>query len=203
MLLEKSPIYWSIGLYKTALKMTLGSQFDRIFSDVAALIPDHSSVLDLCCGTALLKRNHLDKRIDISYAGIDINENFVRPLRRDGLHVVEADVRTTVFPRADYVVMCSSFHLMNNAADLIFRKMTDAARKAVIISEPVINFACHPNRLLSRLAQWLGNTGEGDCSFRYDVRSFSAFCERNNVSSFLYKSGESIAVAVFDKEPVT
>jgi SAM-dependent methyltransferase len=197
----KSPIYWSIEFYETALNIALGPRFDKIFSDVAALIPNHSSVLDLCCGTALLKRVHLDKKTGVTYAGIDINHRFVSSLRRRGLDVSKADVRTAPFPKVDYVVMCSSLHLMNGSVQPVFTKMMEAARKAVIISEPVVNFARHSNRFLSRLAQWLGNTGAGDCSFRYDIDSFHAFCRRNNAASFYYQNDEPIAVAVFQKGP--
>lgn len=192
----KSPLYWTISFYEAALTLSLGKRYDKIFSDVALHIPSGSSVLDLCCGTARLYRRYLKNKA-VLYKGIEFNSGFASKLRQMGLAVTEGDVRLTNFPEADYIVMCSSFHLLYDDREMIFEKMINAARKAVIISEPVINFAQHPNRGLAYLARWFSNPGIGNFSFRYDLKQFREFCFLKNASNFFHQVGEPIALAVF------
>jgi SAM-dependent methyltransferase len=193
-----SPVYWSMSFYEAALTLALGRHYDQIFSNVAALIPPGASVLDLCCGTARLYRRHL-KRKNVLYRGLEFNKHFVSKLRHEGINVEQGDIRTACFPRMDYVVMCSSFHLVNEAREAVFQKMMAAATKAVIISEPVVNLAQHPNPWLARLARWLSNPGIGDFSFRYNLTQFKKFCSLKDMSYFLHQPGEPIAIAIFNK----
>jgi hypothetical protein len=77
---------------------------------VANLIPERSSVVDLCCGPATLYQRYLRQK-DIDYTGLDINTRFIQRLCSWGVTGIRWDVtERKPFPQADYLIMQSSLY---------------------------------------------------------------------------------------------
>jgi SAM-dependent methyltransferase len=142
---------------------------------MAALIPDGASVVDLCCGPATLYFDHLRFK-SIIYTGLDINEGFVENVcSRGGNAMVWDLVGNRELPRADYVIMQSSlYHFLPDARSIVDR-MLKAAKKNVLIAEPVRNVADSENRLVAWIARKLTNPGTGDQPCRFNAKLFDAF----------------------------
>jgi len=139
------------------------------------MIPTGSSVLDLCCGPAFLYDRYLREK-SVRYTGLDINANFIARITRRGISGQVRDLRTDEpLPSADYVVMQASlYHFLPDASDVVNRMLT-AARKRVIIAEPIRNMATSDSRLLSLLSRLFTNPGVGEHSLRFTESSLAAF----------------------------
>ena len=160
------------------------------------MIPAGSSVTDICCGTARLYRSFLREK-DCAYLGLDANGHFIMSTKRMGIPSKLHDASADPIEPADYVVMCNSFyHFYDEKEDLLDR-MRAAARKAVILSEPVRNMSSHGFGPLARLSNWLTNPGIGDYTRRFDPESFRRFAEKGGAAEFHYEDGDRNAIAVF------
>lgn len=193
----KSPVYWTPAGYDRAMQLLLRSDHSRAYRAVAALIPPDASVVDVCCGTGQLARAFTD--LDPArYLGLDFNGHFVRSLQMSGLRAQHVNVVTDAIPAADYVVMCMSFyHFIASQVD-VFAKLRAAARRAVIICEPVQNLSRHRLRWLAKSSNLLTNPGVGDFGSRFNLASFHAFADQNGATEFIHHDGGKVATAVFE-----
>jgi ubiquinone/menaquinone biosynthesis C-methylase UbiE len=195
---DRSPIYWTAMGYDLIMKILDGRNYTRTYQDLADLIPEGASVVDICSGTCKLYRSFLkDKGVD--YLGLDHNGHFVMAARRRGVNTRIVDLFSEEIPPADYVVMCSSFYHFREQEKQIIEKLLKAARKAVLITEPVRNLSNHPFRPFARLANLLTKPGKGSFSYRYDADSFRKFAEEHNATEFVHEPGRKNAIAVFEK----
>src|SRR5436853_7327379 len=110
--LDFGPVYWNRALYRLAMGLLRPGGRDAVWRHIAARLSG-GTVLDLCCGPAELRR-----WISGPYRGIDINPAFA------GGDVMRADVMTSDWPAADYVVMSDSlYHFLPDVGPLL-RRMT-------------------------------------------------------------------------------
>jgi ubiquinone/menaquinone biosynthesis C-methylase UbiE len=179
------------------MRALYGDKLSDTYAGVAAHVPDGASVVDLCCGTAELYRGFLKAR-GCDYLGLDFNSQFVFGNRKHGIKSRFFDVSKAEIPEADYVTMVSSLYHFRANADELLARMLRAARKGVIISEPVQNWSSKPS-LLGKAASWLSNPGVGDYASRYDLDGFRAVVQASGASQVLHAEGERNAVAVFRK----
>jgi SAM-dependent methyltransferase len=187
-------VYWTGHGYNLTMRVLYGGDYARVEAAVAARIADGASVVDVCCGTARLHREFLRAR-GCSYLGLDFNGDFVMHARRRGTDARWFDLERDPLPSADYVVICSSLYHFTNRADEIVTKLRRAARRAVIISEPVKNLSQLP--ALGRLAAALTDPGTGDGDGhrrRFDLATFSALVERHG-GTVVHGAGERNALA--------
>jgi hypothetical protein len=162
-----SLIYRSDALYELAMAALYGRHYPARYRAIADLIPAGASVLDLCCGPALLYHRRLrEKRVD--YTGLDVNPRFIRRLVARGAAGRVWDVAgETPLPRADYVVMQASlYHFLPQPRPVVDR-MLAAARRQVIIAEPVRNLASSRWRALAALGRRLSDPGDGTSARRF------------------------------------
>src|SRR5262249_34239956 len=152
--------------------------------------------VDVCCGTARLARDGLRGR-RVEYLGLDFNGHFVMGIRKRGVHAKFFELLRDPIPSADYVVMCSSFYHAWGHEEAVLAKLVAAARKAVIISEPVENLSANGTALGRRLGRWLSNPGVGKHDRRFDSESFSAFAQRYGAEQVIREPGRRNAIAVF------
>lgn len=162
-----SLIYRSPALYKLVMLGLYGRHYPARYRALADLIPPRSSVLDLCCGPAVLYERYL-RRKSVEYTGLDINETFVRGLKRRGVRAELWDLRQDApLPRADSVVMQASlYHFLPDPLPVLGR-MLAAARKQVIVAEPVRNISSSKLPLLGPLARRLTDPGVGSQPYRF------------------------------------
>ena len=169
-----SLIYRSASIYELAMRLLYGRHYASRYQAISDLIKPGSSVLDLCCGPALLYR-HLKSK-DVEYLGLDINARFVDQLNRRGGNGQVWDLRSEQpLPRSDYVIMQASlYHFLPDASPVVNR-MLRAARNQVIIAEPVRNLATSDSRLLSWFGQVFTNAGTGEQHHRFNESSLAEF----------------------------
>lgn len=170
-----SLVYKSAGLYELAMVLLYGRHYPSRYSAIAELIPNGSSVLDLCCGPAILYHRYLRAK-SVQYTGLDFNARFIDRLIRRGGCGQRWDVRSDEpLPAADYVIMQASLlHFLPDASPVVNR-MLQAARKQVIIAEPIRNLATSGSRLLSWVARLSTNPGTGEQPLRFNEASLANF----------------------------
>ena len=149
---SRNLLYKSATVYKLIMRLLYGRHYGTRCARIAELIPANSTVLDLCCGPAVLYHQHLRHK-SVRYTGIDISSQFVDSLTKQGIPAILCDLRSnTALPHADYVVMQASlYHFLPNASHILDR-MLHAARKQVIVAEPIRNLATSQIPILSTIA---------------------------------------------------
>ena len=168
-------IYKSTEIYELAMLLLYGRHYPSRYRAIAELIPPGSSVLDLCCGPALLYQRYLRKK-SIQYTGLDLNRRFIDRLNRQGGCGKVWDLRSDQpLPPADYVIMQASlYHFLSDASAIVDR-MLQTARRQVIIAEPIRNLATSKSRLLSLLGRISTNPGSGEQHLRFDESTLAEF----------------------------
>lgn len=154
-------IYRSPALYELAMLGLYGRHYSARYRALADLIAPGSSVLDLCCGPAVLYERYLRHK-SVEYTGLDINETFIRRLKRRVVRAELWDLRENIpLPAADCVVMQASlYHFLPDPLPVLGR-MLEAARKQVIVAEPIRNLASSRLPLVGPLARLLTDPGVG------------------------------------------
>lgn len=194
-------IYKSRVLYELAMLGLYGRHYPARYRALADLFPARSSVLDLCCGPAVLYERYL-RRKSIDYTGLDINETFVIRLKRRGVRAELWDLREDVpLPEADYVVMQASlYHFLPDPLPVLGRMM-EAARKQVIVAEPIRNLSCSGLPLLAPIARALTDPGVGGQQYRFTEAALDELmkCLRTKPPQSHLISGGREKVYVIDK----
>jgi len=170
-----SIIYRSASAYELAMLLLYGRHYASRYRAIAELIPPGSSALDLCCGPAHLYHHYLQSK-RVQYTGLDVNANFIARLNRRGGCGKVWDLRSEeALPSADYVIMQASlYHFLPDPSPVVDR-MLQAARKRVIIAEPIRNLATSDSRLFSLLGRLFTNPGVGEHSLRFTEASLAHF----------------------------
>ena len=170
-----SLIYKSTSIYELAMLLLYGRHYASRYRAIADLISPGSSVLDLCCGPALLYQRYLRKK-SVQYTGLDLNAKFIDRLNRQGGCGKVWDLRSEEpLPAADYVIMQASLYHFLPDPSAIVNRMLKAARKRCIIAEPIRNLATSKSRLLSLLGRLSTNPGSGEQHLRFDEASLADF----------------------------
>lgn len=168
-------IYKSASLYEIAMVLLYGRHYSSRYRAIDELIPTGATVLDLCCGPALLYQRYLRAK-SVQYTGLDINEKFIERLNERGGCGKVWDLRSDQrLPTADYVIMQASlYHFLPDATPVVNR-MLNAARRQVIIAEPVRNLTGSDRRWLAALGRLFTNPGTGEAAERFDEASLARF----------------------------
>ncbi|HYV03901.1 MAG TPA: methionine biosynthesis protein MetW [Blastocatellia bacterium] len=176
--MSTSLIYRSSSLYELAMLALYGRHYGSRYRAIAELIPDGSTVLDLCCGPAFLYHRYLRPK-SVQYTGLDVNEKFIEQLASRGASARKWDLRSNDdLPKADFVVMQASlYHFLPDPSPVVDR-MLRAARKQTIIAEPVRNVSSNNSRFLSFVGKVLTDPGTGNHTQRFTEASLDQFFRR-------------------------
>ncbi|MFZ2526940.1 MAG: class I SAM-dependent methyltransferase [Rhodococcus sp. (in: high G+C Gram-positive bacteria)] len=169
-----SLVYRNPAIYGAVMRVLYGRHYAARFDAVAAEIPAGSEVLDVCCGPATLYTRYLRAR-DVRYLGLDVNERFVADVVDAGGCGQVWDLHSeTPLPAADVVVMQASlYHFLPDAGPVVDR-MLAAARRTVIIAEPIRNLTTSNNRVLAALGKRYTDAGDGAQTRRFTESSLDA-----------------------------
>ena len=174
------------------MRVLYGRHYGSRFQAIAQLIPDGASVLDLCCGPARLYLRYLKPK-SVRYVGLDINEKFIARLNHEGGTGELWDVHSArPLPEADYVVMQASLYYFLPDPSAVVDRMLQAARKNVIVAEPIRNLSDSRIPLLALFARAQTDAGGGSPAGRFTETSLDAFFEeyaRQVSRSFLIPGG--------------
>jgi len=170
-----SLIYRSSSLYELAMLLLYGRHYTSRYQAIADLIPSGSTVVDLCCGPALLYHRYLQKK-SVRYTGLDVNARFIAKLTRNGGEGQVWDLRTDQpLPKADHVIMQASlYHFLPEPGPIVDR-MLEAAQKQIVIAEPIRNLTNSDSRVLSFLGRAFTSPGVGQHSERFTEETLDSF----------------------------
>jgi SAM-dependent methyltransferase len=174
-----SLVYRNQTLYELLMLLLYRQHYASRYRVIAQLIPAGATVLDVCCGPAVLYTRYLkDKRV--SYTGFDINDKFVAAGRAKGIAMIHGDVAAvSEFPKADLVVMQAGlYHFLPDRVSSVVGKMLKAAKQTVIVAEPVRNLSSSQLGWLARLAQRETDAGSGPSTRRFDAASLATALAR-------------------------
>ncbi|WP_069166127.1 class I SAM-dependent methyltransferase [Nocardia altamirensis] len=173
--MRTSLIYRNATVYELLMRALYGRYYSARYRAVEELVPEGASVVDLCCGPATLYTRYLRHK-SVDYTGLDRNDGFVAKIGKAGgrgeVWNLHADIP---LPEADYLVMQASlYHFLPEPGPVIDR-MLAAARKQVIIAEPVRNVASSQNRVLAALGQRFTAAGDGVQAHRFTEETLDEF----------------------------
>ncbi|HEY3458510.1 MAG TPA: methionine biosynthesis protein MetW [Bryobacteraceae bacterium] len=176
--MSATALYKSAFLYELLMILLYGRHYAGRYKAIADLIPAHSSVLDLCCGPAVLYHRYLIQK-SVRYTGLDLSGAFIEHLKRRGANGQVWDLqRETALPEADYVVMQASlYQFLPNPQPLVDR-MLRAARKQVIFAEPIRNITSSKLAPLAFLGRHFTDPGDGQSAHRFTEDTLDRFFSR-------------------------
>jgi trans-aconitate methyltransferase len=164
-----SPIYKSVWLYQSTMKLLYGAEYSRKYQVVVDEIEPGSRVVDLCCGDCHIAPSLLDR--NCTYLGLDASPWFVRAAQKRGLDVRLWNGKTEPIPAGDVVCLQSCLYQFI-PEDLAFvRRMLASARRKIIITEPIQNVATGGSPWKRKLAEWLTRANGETFRERHSVES--------------------------------
>lgn len=125
-----------------------GRYFDARYRAVADMIPAGATLVDVCAGSGDLYLKYLQVK-NVQYLGLDASPQLVQWAQTHGVPVQYANIWEDAIPVGDYVVMQASLYQFIPQAEMILYKLLRAARRKVIITEPIRNLATSRNPLFS------------------------------------------------------
>jgi SAM-dependent methyltransferase len=194
-------IYRNPFVYRLCILLLYHRRYITRFRIVADLVPKGSDVLDLGCGPGLLYELCLRDK-DVDYMGLDVNETFIEHVRNLGAQAYLWDLRKDdPLPQADYIVMQGSLlHFLPDPYPIVNR-MLRAARKQVIVSEPIRNIGGSNSPMLAAVGRWLTDPGTGKPAGRFTEETLDGFFKpyARHVEKSLLLSGGREKVYVLNR----
>ena len=171
-------LYKSAVLYELLMVVLYGRHYAGRYRAIADLIPAQSSVLDLCCGPAVLYHRYLRQKA-IDYTGLDLSGAFIKHLNRRGANGQVWDLQgTATLPAADYVIMQASLYQFLPDPQPVVDRMLRAARKQVILAEPIRNITSSKVAPLAFFGRRFTDPGDGQSAHRFTEESLDLFFSR-------------------------
>ena len=193
-----SLVYKNALLYEAVMMVLYGRNYFARYKAVADLIPEGSSVVDVCCGPAVLYDRYLRHK-QVRYTGLDVSAEFINRLRQRGGagEVVDLNVVDRL-PEADYVVMQASLcHFLPNPHAIIER-MLRAAQARAIVAEPIRNMASSQWALAAAIARRFTDPGDGHSAHRFTEQTldefFASFADRVVTTCYVPGRREKIVI---------
>lgn len=185
-------LYKSAVLYELLMVTLYGRHYAGRYRAIADLIPAQSSVLDLCCGPAVLYHRYLRQKA-IGYTGLDLSGAFIKHLNRRGANGQVWDLQAAAtLPAADYVIMQASLYQFLPDPQPVVDRMLRAARKQVILAEPIRNITSSKVAPLAFFGRRFTDPGDGQSAHRFTEESLDLFFSRyasRTISTFSIPGG--------------
>ena len=173
------------------MRVLYGRHYEARYEAIADLIEPDSTVLDLCCGPAVIYHRHLRLK-RVAYIGLDINPTFVQRVIDGGALGSVWDLREArSLPLADYVLMQASlYHFLPNAMPVL-QRMRNAAKRAVIVAEPIRNLTTSRLPLINSFGSLLTDAGNGLERSRFSEEVLDEVINKSfgSAKSFLIEGG--------------
>lgn len=125
-----------------------GRHFEARYAAIAREIPDGVSVADVCAGDSYLYLKYLRSK-RVNYLALDISPQMIAWAQRHSVPARQFDARRDELPISDVIVMQASLYQFLPDARSMIRKLLNAARQRVIITEPIRNLSDSKNPLLA------------------------------------------------------
>ncbi len=118
---------------------------------MARLIEDHSSVLEIGCGSGRLLNYLFHTKKDLTVLGLDISQKAIETARNNGLACEVADVSSEGFELRevyDYIIVAEVLEHLPNPESLML-KLKGKYLKSLFVTIPNVGYYPHRLRLLS------------------------------------------------------
>jgi len=186
-----------IYLYFIAMNILYGKGYHDRYKKIADEIASSSSVIDVCCGDAKLYQYLKLKKV--RYLGLDISKSFVQMLNKRGIEARIFDIRSDAIPKCDYIVIQGSLYQFKKHAEII-NKLYTAAKKVLIVSEPVKKFEdSYVGKTFVRNAvPFFVGTENKNKYFRFSEKEIRKLLEKYN-PRYIRIKGERDLIAIIKK----
>lgn len=176
-------IYRFPALYQLAMRIGYGRDYAARYALIADRIGSPTEVLEVCCGGLALHRHLHDRGLLRSYVGLDLEPAMLRLAARCGAHVRAFDVRDGLeLPGAETVIIQASLYQFHDLADTLLPRLWAAARRLLVIAEPVRNLAHSRYSLARWIARMLNRTRDGRIhTFRYTEATLLELYRRSKI----------------------
>ena len=176
-------IYQVPALYRLLMRLGYGPDYAARYALVADRIGEPDDVLEVCCGHLGLYRHLRHRGLVRSYVGLEQAPAMLRLARRGGVDVRAFDVRAgDALPAAGTVIMQASLYQFHDLADTLLPRLWAAARRRLVIAEPVRNLSQSRSRVARWAARALTRTPDGRIrTFRYTEATLFELYRRCNV----------------------
>ena len=155
-------LYRFPALYRLLMRIGYGGDYGARHALIADRIGEPDDVLELCCGDLGLYRHLARRGLVRSYVGLEQSPAMLRRARRRGADVRAFDVRAGgTLPAAGTVIMQASLYQFHDLADGLLPRLWAAARRRLVLAEPVRNLAGSRSGLARRAALCLTRTVDG------------------------------------------
>lgn len=191
-------MYWYPALYGSIVRCVYGKNFYSRYKVISDILPEHASVVDVCCGDCYISTFAKKKNID--YLGLDINPEFVKYALKRGINARVFNIKEDIVPRADYVIMQGSLYHFIPEHRPVIEKLFSSADKAVIISESAENIASSKNPIVSFFADLATSVDGKIFSHRFTKQELLYLFNMHNVSMVKEIQGGRDLVGVFFKD---
>jgi len=141
------------------IKLLFRRHYAERYEAISNLIDNNSSVLDVCCGDSKLY-SYL-KRKNVDYLGLDFSPAFRKASKRKGINTRIFDLYKDDPPKADFVVIHASLYQFIPDHSAILHKLYNAAKRYLIVAEPIRNYIQSKWKAVSFLGRLLNNPGNG------------------------------------------
>jgi len=166
-------LYISPHFYSLGMRLLYGKYYENSYKQVVKLIPNNSSVVDVCCGDGKLY-NYLKKK-NIVYICLDSSKPFINFLKNKGVDARLTDVSRDPIPQADYIILQRSLYQFKNQ-DKLIKKLLKSTKKTLIISESIQNLGDNTNslskRIIHKIVPYFVSTHYEDKNFRFSEKGF-------------------------------
>lgn len=166
-------VYQVPALYRLLMRVGYGPDYAARYALVADRIGEPDDVLEVCCGHLGLYRHLARRGLVRSYTGLEQAPAMLRLARRRGVDVRAFDVRAGgALPAAGTVIMQASLYQFHDIANTLLPRLWAAARRLLLIAEPVRNLSQSRFAVARWAARELTRTSDSRThTFRYTEAS--------------------------------
>lgn len=193
----RSITYWHPCVYSLFMRLQYKLHYAERYKVIRDLIDDNSCVVDVCCGDCKMYDFLRDKEVE--YTGLDFNQFFIKYARKKGIKAKIFNVYKDVVPGADYIILQASLYQFFPWHGQILNKLFGAARKYLIISEPVKTFGGSDSKFISFIGKVLNNPGNGIKTYRFSIDTLKNTLrpfERNITKELLISNNREYVVLI-------
>ncbi|MDD5195666.1 MAG: hypothetical protein PHQ96_08365 [Candidatus Omnitrophica bacterium] len=151
-------LYSHRAFYHLFIRLVYNRYFHARYRVICSEIPDGSTVTEVCSGDCYLYDKYLRHKA-ITYVGLDIAPRMLRWAKKRGITTKEFDLWKDVLPASEIIIMQGSLYQFIPHEKMIINKLLSAARKKVIISEPIRNLTSSDSPLINRVIGCLKRLG--------------------------------------------
>lgn len=197
-----SIIYKNITIYRTVMQLLYKGKYIDRFDPVKKILLEKkpNSLLELCFGDTIIAA--FCQKNNISWSGMDLNENFVARAQKRGFKAENCDLNfKTEIPKSDAIlIMGSLYHFQKDAIPFLLNLLSST--QLFILNEAVNNLS--QKKMTSKLSSKLTDTGKGAEKFRYSkpdlLKLANEICEITPFSFYIAHEGKRDLTLVFERK---